>query len=241
MKEQKLLSHLRKCIREYGLIEDGDRILVGVSGGKDSLTLLYALKKLQAFCPESFTLQAVSVDTGLSMDFSGVRSFCEALKVPYSIEKTEISKIVFEEKKEDNPCSLCANMRRGALVNAAVKLNCNKLALGHNKDDYLTTLLLSLIYEGRFYTFAPLTAYPDREIKIIRPLLYVAEASVRDFADENSFPVLKNLCPADHITKRSEMAELLRKLQKKYPDIRERLLHSVTSSQIPDWEALRKE
>ena len=238
MKTQKLLTYLRKCIQEYDLIQENDRIAVGVSGGKDSLVLLYGLHALQKFYPVPYELCAVTVDTGFHMDYTKVQAFCEALNIPYHIEHTQIAEIIFDARKEENPCSLCANMRRGALTNAAETLKCTKLALGHHKDDYLTTLLLSLLYEGRFYTFAPKTEYEDKKISIIRPLLYVPEAAVQNFAEEQHFPVIKNLCPEDHLTKRAEMADLIQTLQKKYPDIKEKLLHAVVTSDIPDWVQL---
>lgn len=240
MKTQKLLTHLRKCIQEYNLIRDNDRIAVGISGGKDSLVLLYGLYELRKFYPIPFELTAVTIDLGFHMDYTPISCFCEELNIPYHIEQTEIAEIIFEARKETNPCSLCSNMRRGALTNAAESLGCTKLALGHHRDDYLTTLMLSLLYEGRFYTFAPLTEYTDRQISIIRPMLDISEAAVRNYAEENRFPIVANACPADHLTKRTEMAELIRSLQKTYPDIRDRLMHAVITSDIPDWKAVTK-
>lgn len=240
MKTQKLLTYLRKCIDEYELIEKNDRIAVGLSGGKDSLILLYALSELRKFYPKKYELTAVTVDMGFGMDYTPVRTFCEKLSVPYETVQTQIADIIFSERKEENPCSLCSNMRRGALTDAAEKLGCNKLALGHHKDDYLSTLMLSLLYEGRFYTFAPVTHYEDRRIDIIRPMLYVPEAAIANYAEENSFPVVKNSCPADHLTKRAEMSELIRTLEKSYPDVKDRLMHAVVTSDIPDWISCRK-
>ena len=213
MKAQKLLTYIRKCVQEYDLIEENDVIAVGVSGGKDSLALVYGLSRLKAFYPKKFDVIAITVDTGMGCDFSAVEDFCLKMGVPYYIEKTDIGPVIFEARKEENPCSLCSNMRRGALVNAAVSHHANKVALGHHKDDFLNTAMLSLFYEGRFYAFAPRTDYEDREVQIIRPLLYVPEAAVRNFAEENGFPIVKNPCPADHNTKREEMAQLIVKLQ----------------------------
>ena len=241
MKAQKLLTYIRKCVQEYDLIEENDVIAVGVSGGKDSLALVYGLSRLKAFYPKKFDVIAITVDTGMGCDFSAVEDFCLKMGVPYYIEKTDIGPVIFEARREENPCSLCSNMRRGALVNAAVSRHANKVALGHHKDDFLNTAMLSLFYEGRFYAFAPRTDYEDREVQIIRPLLYVPEAAVRNFAEENGFPIVKNPCPADHNTKREEMAQLIVKLQQDYPEIKDRLFHAIVTSDIPDWKDLRKE
>ncbi len=237
MKREKLLSLVRQCVNAYGLIEPGDRIAVGLSGGKDSLTLLYALAALRDILHGSFELAAVHIDPGFHSDLSALRAFSESLSVPFHSVRTEIYQIVFLERKEENPCALCSHLRRGALLNAASDLGCNKLALGHNRDDYLTTLLLSLFYEGRIYTFAPRTDFPDRGIAMIRPLLYVPEAACASFSGEQGFPVLKNPCPADKNTRRAEMGALLSELNRRYPGLRDRLLHAVETSDIPDWKA----
>jgi len=222
------------------LIREGDRIAVGLSGGKDSYVLLYGLRRLQEFYPAHFEIVAVSIDLGFGMDYSPAASFCEELGVPFHLEKTQIAGIVFSAQCTENPCSFCANMRRGALTGAAEALACNKLALGHHKDDTLSTLMLSLLYEGRFYTFAPITRYEDRKIDIIRPMMYLPEAAARSFAEEKALPVLKNLCPRDHLTKRAEMNDLIYTLSKTYPDIKDRLFHAVSSSDIPDWSDARE-
>jgi len=236
MKEQKLLTYLRKCIRDYDLIREGDRIAVGLSGGKDSYALLYGLRRLQKFFPARFGLTAVSIDLGFGMDYSPAASFCEELGVPFHLEKTQIAGIVFSGQCTENPCSFCANMRRGALTAAAEALGCNKLALGHHRDDALSTLMLSLLYEGRFYSFSPYTAYEDRNIDVIRPMLLVPEGALKSFAEEKHFPVLENLCPRDHVTKRAEMNDLIFSLSKTYPDIKDRLFHALAHSDIPDWK-----
>jgi len=240
MKEQKLLTHLRKCIQDYGLIRAGDSLAVGLSGGKDSFVLLYGLKKLQAFYPVPFSLHAISVDLGFGMDYSPAAAFCEELGVPFHLEKTEIAAIIQSEDFKENPCSLCANMRRGALTNAAASLGLNKLALGHHRDDMLDTLMLSLIYEGRFYSFSPITRYEDRDIEIIRPMLTIPEAAIRSFAADHNFPIIQNLCPRDHMTKRSEMDALIHELSGRYPDLKDRLFHAVSTSEIPDWVKARE-
>ncbi|MBP5254061.1 MAG: tRNA 2-thiocytidine(32) synthetase TtcA [Lachnospiraceae bacterium] len=240
MKTQKLLSYLRKCIDEYRLVDPGDRIAVGLSGGKDSVTLLYGLAKLRAFYPVPFSLCAVIVDPGFGADFSPLEDFTASLSVPLVIERTRIAEIVFEHRREDHPCSLCANMRRGALTAAAERLNCTKLALGHHRDDYLTTFMLSWLYEGRIYTFAPKTRYEDRRIDIIRPMLYIPEGAVRSFVSEMELPIVSNPCPEDRKTQREEMNALLIELNRRFPGARERLLHAIRTSGIPDWADLRR-
>ena len=241
MKEQKYLSLLRQCIQKYSLIRENDVIGVGLSGGKDSLVLLYGLKKLSRFYPVPFRVKAFTVDAGFpGMDFSGIECFCRELEVPWFLEKTQIADII-GARKEPHPCSLCSNMRRGTLANALERENCNVLALGHHKDDYLSTLLMSAIYKGQLYTFAPSTEYEDRHIRVIRPLLYLSNSASEAFCRENGFPVLKNTCPEDHDTKREEMDQLLNGLAKRYPGVKDRLLHAVETSEIPDWAKLRTE
>jgi len=239
MKDQTLLKHLRKCIQEYGLIHEGDRIAVGISGGKDSMVLITGLRMLQKFYPERFELLGIIIDPGFSMDYAPIEAYFERIGVPLVIERTDIARIVFDARKEPHPCSLCSNMRRAALTEAAEREKCGVLALGHHKDDYLSTLLLSLVYEGKFYTYAPLTEYEDRAIRIIRPLLYVPEAAIGHYATEHGIPTVKNRCPADGLTKRQEMQELLEELQKRYPKLKDRLLHAVQDSDIPDWKNIR--
>ena len=241
MKDQELLKYLRRTVQKYSLIGENDRIAVGVSGGKDSLTLLYALARFRDFSPVSYSLAAIAIDPGFSMDYSAVRAFSESLDVPFFLEKTDIYEIVFGARREKHPCALCANMRRGALVNAAAREGMNKLALGHHRDDMLSTLLLNLVYEGRFYSYAPATYYEDRGITLIRPLLETPEALIRTVSREQGFPVLTNLCPADRETRREDMNALLSELSRRYPGLRDRLFHAVESSDIPDWKTLIKE
>ena len=240
MKDQLLLKYLRKCIQEYDLINDGDKIALGISGGKDSMLLATGLSMLQRFYPQHFTLVGITVDPGFGADYSPAAEYLESLGIPLIIEKTDIAEIVFEARKEAHPCSLCANMRRAALTAAAERENCGKLALGHHKDDYLSTLMLSLVYEGKFYTFAPKTDYEDRRISIIRPLLYVPEGAIESYTAEHHIPVIENPCPADKETTRAEMSALITELKKRYPEFKDRLLHAVETSDIPDWVNARK-
>ena len=203
MKLQQLLSYVRRGVDDYDMIQDGDKIAVGISGGKDSLCLLYALKGLQRFYPKKFQLVAVSVSLGFKdMDLSPVQKLCEELDVPYHIVPSEIANIIFDVRREENPCSLCAKMRKGALNEYVKSIGCNKVAYGHHKDDIVETLLMSLIYEGRFHTFSPVTYLDRMDLYVIRPMLYVTEADVIGFKNKMNLPVVKNPCPADGFTKR---------------------------------------
>lgn len=209
MKLQKLLSFIRRCDSDFSLIDDGDRIAVGLSGGKDSLSLVAGLAAYRRFCPHPFELCAVVIDTGAGADFSPLRRMCDELSVPLHIVETDIQEIVFNARNEKNPCSLCAKMRRGALDNKLVELGCNTLALGHNADDAVQTFLLGLIYEGRLNTLAPRSFLDRSGIKLIRPLLLVREKETAAFVAENNLPVIKNPCPADGATKRETMKDLI--------------------------------
>ena len=240
MNTQTLLKYVRRCVNEYDLIHEGDRIAVGVSGGKDSLVLLYALARLRSFSPVSFSLTAFSVDPGFTMDYSEIRAFSEKLDVPFVLEETAIAEIVFKERKETHPCALCANLRRGALINAAKREGMNLLALGHHRDDMLSTCMMNLIYEGRFYSYAPLTFYEDRNIAVIRPLLETPESLILHVSEELEFPVLKNLCAADRKTRREDINLLNKELSHKFPGFKDRLFHAVKYSDIPDWVYARE-
>ena len=236
MKLQQLLSYTRKAIEDYGMIEEGDKIAVGISGGKDSLTLLYALKKLQYFYPKKFDLYAITVDLGFdNLNLEGIKKFCEELDVPYRIEKTEIAQIVFEERKEKNPCSLCAKMRKGSLNYAIKELGCNKVAYAHHKNDVVETMMLSLIYEGRFHTFAPVTYLDRMGVTIIRPLIYINEADVIGFVKANNLPVVKSPCPADGYTKREYVKDLLDDVNKVAPGVRNRMFTAIKEGNLKGW------
>ncbi len=233
---QKLYSYTRKAIDEYGMIEEGDRIAVGVSGGKDSLTLLYALHGLQRFYPKHFDLCVITVDLGYKeTDFSAVEDLCREFEIPYRVVSTEIGPIVFDERQESNPCSLCAKMRKGALNEAANELGCNKVAYAHHKDDIVETMLLSLIFEGRFYSFSPMTYLDRTRLTVIRPLMFVDESDVRSFRQRYDLPVVKNPCPADGHTKRQYAKELLIKLNQDHPGARERMFHAILNGHLPGW------
>ena len=193
MKLQRLLSLLRQAIDQYQMIENGDHIAIGISGGKDSLTLLYGLSQLQKFYPKHFTLSAITVDMGLdTMNLEPIKALCADFNVPYEIISTEIGKILFEARKESNPCALCAKMRKGALNQKALELGCNKIAYAHHKDDLIETALMSLLYEGRFYAFPPVTHLDRTDLTVIRPLMLVSEADVKGFRNKYQLPVCKN-------------------------------------------------
>lgn len=237
MKLQQLMSQTRRAIDDYGMIHTGDKIAIGISGGKDSLTLLYALHGLQRFYPEKFDLEAITVDLGNpDFDLSHIRHLCETtMQIPYTVVKTEIAQIVFEERKEKNPCSLCAKMRKGALNDAVRKLGCNKIAYAHHKDDIVETMMMSLIYEGHFYSFPPITHLDRTNLTVIRPLMYVSEADVKGFCRKYQLPVVKSPCPADGYTKRQYVKDLLRKLNLENPGVKERMFSAIINGNISDW------
>ena len=230
---KRILSFTRRALDDYQMIEAGDKIAVGVSAGKDSLTLLCAMAELRRFYPISFDLVAVTVDMGLDgMDFSPIRKLCEQLDVPYHVVPTEISRIIFDVRKEKNPCSLCAKMRRGALHNAAKELGCNTVALGHHFDDAIETFMLNLFFEGRLGCFSPVTYLSRVGLKMIRPMLYMPEKDVRYFASKVELPVVKSTCPADGNTQREEMKQLLRSLDRKYDGLRYRIFGAMQRGEI---------
>ena len=236
MKLQRLLSLTRQAVDDYALIDSGDKIAVGISGGKDSLTLLYALHGLKRFYPNEFELSAITVDLGFeNFDLSPVRSLCSELSVPFTVVPTDIGKILFETRKESNPCALCAKMRKGALNETAKQLGCNKIAYAHHRDDLIETMLLSLIYEGRFYAFSPKTLLDRTELTVIRPMIYVSEADVIGFKNRFSLPVCKNPCPVDGKTKREYVKQLTKQLNLQAPGVKERLFHAITEGNIEGW------
>lgn len=236
MKLQQLYSHTRKALDDYQLIEAGDKIAVGISGGKDSLTLLYALSGLRRFYPKPFELEAVTVDLGYEgFHLEAIQKLCDELEVPYHIVYTEIAKILFEKRQESSPCSLCAKMRKGALNNALKALGCNKVAYAHHMDDVIETAFLSMIFEGRFYSFPPKTYLEDSNLTVIRPMIYVSEAEVKGFQNKYQLPVVKNPCPADGNTKREYVKQLIRQMNFDHPGVKSRLFHAIQNGNIPGW------
>ncbi len=236
MKLQQLLSHTRKAVDEYQMIQEGDHIAVGISGGKDSLTLLYALHGLKRFYPNKFELSAITVDLGYDQcDFTPIEELCREMDVPYRVVKTDIAQILFEERKEKNPCSLCAKMRKGALNQAVKEMGCNKIAYAHHKDDIIETMILSLFFEGRFYSFSPKTYLDRMELTVIRPIMFVDEADVIGFKNKYDLPVVKSACPVDGYTKRQYAKELLADLNRQYPGIKQRMFTAILNGNIPGW------
>ncbi|MFM9413281.1 tRNA 2-thiocytidine biosynthesis TtcA family protein [Peptococcus simiae] len=225
-----LFAPMRRASRDYGLIEAGDCIGIGLSGGKDSTLLLYSLAVLQKTLPTPFQIKAMSVDLGWENDYTAHRALCEELSIPFEVVPSNIGPIVFEERQEKNPCSLCARMRRGAVNNWAAANGCNKVALGHHLDDVIETLLMSLFFEGRLHTFAPRAYLSRADLTVIRPLVFVKEADIRRIVRKLDLPIMHNACPADGFTKRSEEKALIAQLAKDNPGIRDRMMHAVTSS-----------
>ena len=234
---KKTLGCLRKADQDFRLIEPGDRIAVGVSGGKDSLLLLHALSLYRKFSHKDFSLLAVTVTLGLEpFDLSAVRELCSRLEIDYLVRETEIGKIIFDYRQEKNPCALCSKMRRAVLANTCVEKGCSKLALGHHREDAIETLLMSLFYEGRFHTFHPKTTMSRTGITVIRPLVYLPESHVKHMSRVLSLPVVKSPCPADGETRRAEMKELMRRLRQIYPDANERFLHALQNDPYDLWQ-----
>ena len=231
---QKLMGLVRRCVEDYNMISPGDKIAVGVSGGKDSLVLLQLLAGLRQY--SDFELEAITIDMGLGMDYSGVASFCEKLDVPYTIVHTQIAPIIFDHRKEKNPCSMCSKMRRGALNQAILDRGIRKLALGHHYDDAVETFVMSLIYEGRISCFQPVTDLDRMGVTQIRPMLYIHEKTVDNFASRMELPVVENRCPVDKVTKRQEIKELVFELSKTYPDLKERIFGAMQRLPLPEWE-----
>ena len=232
-----ILSHLRRCVEDYDMIQPGDKIAVGVSGGKDSMVLLCAMAKLKEFYPVPFELHAITVHPGVpEMDFGPVAALCEELNIPYHLLQTEIFDIIFNHRKEKNPCSMCAKMRRGAIHNAMQELGLNKIALGHHYDDAVETFFLSLFYEGRLSCFQPVTYLDRTGVTQIRPLLYCSEGMVRGAAQRNGLPIVHNPCPADGNTRRQEVKELVADLSKTYPKLKEYVFGAMQRLPLPAWE-----
>ena len=237
---QRMMGLVRRCIEDYRMIEPGDRIAVGVSGGKDSLTLLTLLAALREYVPYSYDLTAITIDMGLGgMDFSPVARLCERLGVPYSRVETEIGPIIFEHRKENNPCSLCAKMRRGALCTALSERGITKLALGHHFDDAVETFLLSLVYEGRISCFQPVTHMTRTGVDQIRPMLYAGEGRIANLAKALELPIVENPCPEDRGSKRYEIKQFIRTMSQTYPDLRSKVFGAIQRAPLDGWGKAR--
>ncbi|MBE6672614.1 MAG: tRNA 2-thiocytidine(32) synthetase TtcA [Ruminococcaceae bacterium] len=230
---RRLLSFTRRAVDDYNMIEEGDRIAVGVSGGKDSLALLCALSDLRRFYPKKFELVAITVAAGFpDMDFAPVKEFCESLKIPYIVKESGIANVVFNIRKESNPCSLCAKMRRGSLHDAAKEAGCNKLALGHHFDDAITTFMLNLFKEGRIGCFSPVTYLSRKDLTMIRPLLYAKEDDIAYFVRGNELPIVKNTCPEDKNTERESMKQFIDGLDRKDKGLKHRIFTAMQKGNV---------
>ncbi len=233
---QKMLSYVRRAVDQYHMIEEGDVIAVGVSGGKDSLALLATLANLRRFYPKKFELKAITLEMGYEeMDFTPVAELCKKLDVEYITRQTDIKTIVFDIRQEENPCSLCAKMRRGALNDTAKQCGCNKVALGHHYDDVIETVMMSLLYEGRFNCFLPMTYLNRRDITVIRPMIYAPEAYIKSLVRRLELPVVHNPCPADGNTKREEIKQLIRTLEHQNHGVRQRIFGAVQRYPLRGW------
>lgn len=236
MKETNFAGIVQKAIFDYHMIEEGDHIAVGVSGGKDSLATLLVLAGIRAYSPVKFSISAITLTLGLEpADFTSTAELCRNLDIPYYVEETQIGHIVFHVRKEENPCSLCANLRRGALNSKAVALGCNKVALGHHRDDAIETMAMSLFYEGRFHCFSPVTYLSRKNISVIRPMIYAKESQVIEYCNENHLQVVKSPCPATGTTNRARVREMIDQMETDNPVIRELLFGAIKRSGICGW------
>lgn len=227
---QKLMSYMRSAMEQYDMIQDGDNVAVGLSGGKDSVTLLYALARMRIFYPKKYSVTAVSIDPqfgGVPTDYSALQELCEKIDVPYIIKRTEIGPIIFDVRKETNPCSLCARMRRGALHDTVKEAGCNKLALGHHMDDAVETFMMNLLNEARIGCFSPVTYLSRKELTMIRPMVFARESDCARVARRENLPIVKSKCPADGVTERQHTKELLTMLEKDYGDVRQKILGAM--------------
>lgn len=236
MKHQKLLSYVRRAIDDYKMIEENDKIAIGLSGGKDSISLLLALSDLRKFYPKKFDICAITVSLGFDgSDFTPMEELCKKIDVDYHVIDTQIGEIIFDARKESNPCSLCAKMRKGALNNKADELGCNKIALGHNRDDIIETFMMSLIFEARISTFQPVSFLEKKKLFSIRPLMYVPESDIKGYIRKNNLPIIKNPCPANGNTKRQEMKDLIKDLCRKYDNADTKIFNAISRSKIDGW------
>lgn len=230
-------SLVRKAVDDFNMISEGDHIAVGVSGGKDSLVLLRSLAHLQGYYPKHFELSAITIEVGFpNMDFEPVAKLCSSLNVPYTRVKTDIREIIFDVRKESNPCSLCSKMRRGSLNDTIREQGISKLALGHHKDDVIETFLMSLLFEGRINCFRPLTFLDRSGVTQIRPMIYADEPRIERLAERLELPVVQNTCPEDKESKRREIKELIASLETSYPDIKNKIFGAIKRMPLPGWE-----
>ena len=234
---KRITSCVRRAVEEYDMIQEGDRVAVGISGGKDSLVLLGALANLSRYYPKKFSVVGLTLDMGYNSAYSKIKKYCEGFGVEHLVKYTNIKEVIFDYRKEENPCSLCAKMRRGALNDFAIEQGCNRVALGHHNDDVLETFMLSLLYEGRINCFSPVTFLDRTGIYQIRPLIYVREGDIRGVVKRLDVPVLKSSCPVDGETKRQEIKEIIAELDKTVnPGMKKRLFTAISNSNISGWK-----
>ncbi len=238
---QMLMSRMRAAMQKYSMIDDGDVIAVGVSGGKDSLALLYALCEMRRFYPKKFTVKAITVDMqffGKPADYGEIAALCKSLGVEYIIKRTELYKVIFEDRRESNPCSLCAKMRRGMLHDAAKELGCNKIALGHHLDDAVVTFYMNLLSGGKIGCFSPKSYLSRKELTMIRPMVFAYEREVEKAARRLNLPVVKSACPADGVTERQKVKELIDSLEKQsgYSSLYQKTVGALQRAGIDGWE-----
>lgn len=236
---QHILSTVRQAVDKYGMIEENDTVVVGLSGGKDSIALLASLDRLKNFYPKKFSVVGISVDMGFDDAediYAPVREFCAEHEIPYHIEKTKIKEIVFDVRKEKNPCSLCAKLRRGALVSCAKELGAGKLALGHHIDDAAETFMLTLVNESRIGCYSPVTVYEDTAVTVIRPLIYTREADIRSLVKKENLPVVKSPCPEDGNTDRAEIKNVIRELEINHRGLKKRIITAMEKRGLDGWQ-----
>ena len=234
---QRILSHMRKAIEKYNMIEENDKIAICLSGGKDSITMLHAFKALQRFYPKKFDIIAISIDPGFEFfDTDFLQNMCDKLEIPLFIEKSNAKEIVFDIRKEKNPCSLCANLRRGIINSVAIREGCNKIALGHNEEDVLETFLLNLFYAGSIGTFSPKSYMNKSEITLIRPLIYAPEKYIQNFVKRNNIKVMSKACPMDGNSKREDMKKLIQSFYNDLPHIRSNLYGAIKRAGLDGWK-----
>ena len=235
---QKIMGEMRAAMERYEMVESGDRIAVGVSGGKDSLVLLSGLASLRAYYPKPFEVVALTIDPcfgGKQADFSPISALCSSMQVEYRLRRSRLGDIIFEERKEKNPCSLCARMRRGILHNMAKEAGCNKLALGHHFDDAVQTFFMNLFYGGKLSCFSPKTYLSRKDLWMVRPLIFTEEAAIRSAARRHALPVVKSACPADGVTSRQDTALLIANLEHQLPDLRAKVMGAMQRSHLSNW------
>lgn len=237
MKLQKLLSRTRQALQDYNMISNGDHVAIGVSGGKDSLALLYVLHSLMQFYPEKYQISVITIDLGFgTQDFSRIEAICKELSIPFYLVKTDIASLVFHSEYSESPCYLCSKLRKGALYDKAAELHCNKIALAHHKDDVVETMMMSLIYEGRFHTFDPVTTLERFELTLIRPFIYVNEGDIKGLIYTKNIPVLKSGCPVDGYTHRAYIKQLLNNINQETHGVKNRLFTAIKNSELSGWK-----